>query len=63
MGKSAAFIAANAGFDVWLGNNRGNKYSLMHKKYDPAYDEKFWDHSFIEYAKYDIPSWIEHIKF
>lgn len=40
--NSPAFIAANAGYDVWLGNSRGNKYSKEHVKYDPFWDTAFW---------------------
>ena len=47
--KAPAFVAANAGFDVWLGNLRGNKYNLKHLRLDAIKDEKeFFDFSFVE---------------
>jgi lysosomal acid lipase/cholesteryl ester hydrolase len=61
-GKAPAFLAANKGYDVWLGNNRGNKYSLMHKTLDPIYDKEFWENSFTDFGKYDVPGFINHIK-
>ena len=33
---------ADAGFDVWLGNVRGNTYGLGHEKLKPN-QSKFWD--------------------
>jgi len=36
---SPAFVAARAGYDVWLGNSRGNTFSLGHTKYDPWKNE------------------------
>lgn len=44
-----AFVASRAGYDVWLGNSRGNTYSLGHTTYDHNKDEaKYWDFSWYE---------------
>lgn len=40
--KIAAFLFADAGFDVWLGNARGNTYSKNHVNLTSK-DEKFWE--------------------
>ena len=40
--RSLAYILADQGFDVWLGNNRGNDYSKRHVKYHP-YQWQFWN--------------------
>lgn len=36
-----AFVLARAGYDVWLGNNRGNRFSINHLSLDPKKKE-FW---------------------
>ncbi|XP_041364368.1 gastric triacylglycerol lipase-like [Gigantopelta aegis] len=58
--ESLAFILADAGIDVWLGNVRGNQYSRAHKHLKPS-DEKFWEWSYDEMAKYDLPAMVDHI--
>ena len=60
--KSAAFKMAHAGFDVWLGNNRGNRYSRKNDHLDPTKDDaEFFDYSFYELGKYDLPAQIDYV--
>ena len=50
------------GYDVWLGNARGTMYSREHNKFDADEDAaKYWDFSFAENGKYDLPAMIETI--
>lgn len=62
--KCLPYIMANKGFEVWVGNSRGNKYSKAHKVLNPLDDkdkEKFFDYSFDEMAKYDIIACLTYI--
>ena len=47
---------AKAGYDVWLGNQRGNKYSRQHKYLNPDVDEAYWKFSWTEMGDLDAPS-------
>lgn len=58
--KCLPFVLADLGYDVWLGNNRGNKYSKKHVSYHPS-STKFWDFCIDDFALYDIPDTIEYI--
>jgi len=55
---SLAFVLADAGFDVWLGNNR-----CVEKRHDQykTHQYEFWDWSIDELAKYDFPSLIDYV--
>ncbi|CCD68856.1 Lipase lipl-4 [Caenorhabditis elegans] len=56
--QSAGFVFADAGFDVWLGNFRGNTYSRKHVSLNPDKDPKFWDWSWDQISEYDLPAMI-----
>ncbi|XP_022293605.2 gastric triacylglycerol lipase-like [Crassostrea virginica] len=58
--ESFGFVLADAGFDVWLGNSRGNTYSRRHVRLSPK-EDAFWEWSWDEMAKYDIPAVIEYV--
>lgn len=57
---SLAFILADAGFDVWLGNNRGNRYSGKHTRLRPSEDE-YWNFSLDEMARFDVPAMVDYV--
>jgi len=54
------FKLVEKGYDVWLGNNRGNKYSKKSIHHSPK-DLPFWDFSMDEFAFHDIPDSIQYI--
>lgn len=57
--NSIGIRLANAGYDVWLGNSRGNKYCLHTAK--KMTKKEFWDFSFQEMAWYDVPANIKYV--
>lgn len=59
-GKSLAYLLSDAGYDVWLGNSRGNVYSSKHQSLSPS-SSKFWAFSWHEMGVYDLPAAIDYI--
>ena len=57
-----AFILADLGYDVWLGNARGTVWSRNHTTLDPGADAKrFFDFSWHEIGYYDLAAAIDYI--
>ncbi|KAL8728387.1 MAG: hypothetical protein Q9166_005431 [cf. Caloplaca sp. 2 TL-2023] len=58
--RSLPFMLVEKGYDVWLGNNRGNKYSKKSIRSSPT-SNAFWDFSMDQFAFHDIPDSIDYI--
>ncbi|RZC37792.1 Abhydro lipase domain containing protein, partial [Asbolus verrucosus] len=55
------YILADEGYDVWMGNARGNRYSRNHTKWNPDTDSDFWQFSWHEIGITDIPTMIDYV--
>ncbi|XP_063388930.1 lysosomal acid lipase/cholesteryl ester hydrolase-like [Cydia fagiglandana] len=58
---SLGIALADKGYDVWLLNNRGTKFSRRHSELDPDKDKKFWDFSFDKMGYYDLAATIDFV--
>ncbi|KAH1214887.1 Triacylglycerol lipase 2 [Glycine max] len=58
--ESLGFILADNGYDVWLANVRGTKYSRGHISLHPN-DMAYWDWSWDELARYDLPAFVQYV--
>ena len=56
-----AFQLVNAGYDVWLGNQRGTKHSPGHKTLTQK-DKEYWEFSFTEMGTYDAPAQVDYVR-
>lgn len=57
--KSLGYILADKGYDIWMGNARGNKYSMSHKYLQPS-ESEFWQFTWEEIGYYDLTAMIDY---
>lgn len=57
---SLALKLADAGFDVWLGNNRGTQFARKHKRFTYK-DQQFWNWTFQHMGLEDLPTQINYV--
>lgn len=55
-----AYLLADNGYDVWMGNARGSKHSMRHRTFSPDSGE-FWNFSWHEIGHYDLPAMIDYM--
>lgn len=55
-----AYFLSDAGYDVWMGNARGNKHSSKHKRFHPD-SKDYWTFSWHEIGFYDLPAMLDYV--
>lgn len=53
---------AEQGYDVWLGNSRGTRYSSVNRNQDSNTSPiAYWDFTWADMGRYDVPAFIDKI--
>ncbi|EDS31959.1 lipase 1 [Culex quinquefasciatus] len=59
-GNALGYLLADRGYDIWMGNVRGNRYSRRHERLRVK-SRAFWDFSLDEIGYYDVPAMINYV--
>ncbi|KAH0457921.1 hypothetical protein IEQ34_013236 [Dendrobium chrysotoxum] len=59
--ESLGFILADHGFDVWVGNVRGTRWSHKHITLS-EHERAFWDWSWQDLAQYDLAAMLSYVQ-
>ncbi|KAK6919294.1 AB-hydrolase lipase domain [Dillenia turbinata] len=59
--ESLAFILADNGYDVWIANARGTKYSRGHISLSPS-DAAYWNWTWDELVAYDLSATVQYVQ-
>lgn len=60
--SALAYQLSNEGYDVWIGNFRGNKYSRNNTHISPDLESaRFFNFSWNEMGRYDLPIMIDYV--
>ena len=58
--QSLAYMLADAGYDVWMPNTRGNVFSRNNTHLNPD-EEAFWDFSWDDQLEFDLPAVYDYV--
>ncbi|XP_062195920.1 triacylglycerol lipase 2-like [Phragmites australis] len=58
--ESLAFVLADRGFDVWIANTRGTRWSRRHVSLDPS-SRLYWNWSWDDLVVSDLPAMVDFV--
>ncbi|OVA09501.1 AB-hydrolase lipase domain [Macleaya cordata] len=58
--QSLGFILADSGFDVWVANTRGTRFSRVHATLDASHPA-YWNWSWDELVQFDLPATFDFV--